>query len=149
MVKIGVHLRKLSQNWNRGITLLDHSIYDTFRNLQPVSTLTQSWYIWSKYSDPMTHWPISWPDIHCVKGHHRAIIDIDFSYLLTYLLNNGAVKITQKSRVLTTKWNNLRVARLTSWLTVAGNRLFGLAWRHSLCTNYAALALWRWENMLV
>jgi len=25
MVKIGVYLRKLSQNWNWGITFLDHS----------------------------------------------------------------------------------------------------------------------------
>jgi len=27
MVKIGAHLRKLSQNYNRGTTFLDHSVY--------------------------------------------------------------------------------------------------------------------------
>jgi len=34
MVKIGVHLRKLSQNWNRGITSLDHPVYMYTRTVQ-------------------------------------------------------------------------------------------------------------------
>jgi len=36
MVKIGVHLRKLSQNWNQGTAFLDHPV------VQQITELTTS-----------------------------------------------------------------------------------------------------------